>query len=332
MKRKYKMIALSSVVLVLALVLIVYYFCAFYPEFNKMDKREEFNIPGLNESFVPQGLDYVEQDDVFIMCGYMSNGQASRIYVIDAKTNEALKYVTISVNGKAYFGHSGGVASDGNKLWLVGDKQLLTFSYNDLKTAQKGGIIVTTSVTSTGNSCDFVDVYNTYLIVGEFYYKNKYETPLKHHVPVTKKETSHAMAYIYEITKDGASGIKNIPQFALTLPDKSQGIAIQTVNGEEKLVVSTSWAVSDSKLMVYNSPFNAENKRTINVQGENVPVYELNSTNLCKLVKLPAMSEEITCRKERLYVNFESACKRYRLVNRTRIKSVLSISSADLCA
>lgn len=54
-----------------------------YREFNKVSEKE-FKIPGLSDGFVPQGITWVENDGkegMYLVCGYMSDGSASRIYI-----------------------------------------------------------------------------------------------------------------------------------------------------------------------------------------------------------------------------------------------------------
>lgn len=41
----------------------------YYQEFYHMATRE-FKLPALGESFVPQGLDYCEKYDLYLLCGY----------------------------------------------------------------------------------------------------------------------------------------------------------------------------------------------------------------------------------------------------------------------
>lgn len=102
MKRKGKMIVAFSCLGVLVLTLLIYYFGAFYPNFNAHAKNKEFEIPGLAETFVPQGMDYQAEDDVFLVSGYMSDGSASRIYVVDAKTGVLPIYYTVENNNKTH--------------------------------------------------------------------------------------------------------------------------------------------------------------------------------------------------------------------------------------
>ena len=293
MKGKIAMIVSLAIVGVFALALLIYYFGAFYPTFNQRDNRKEFDLPGLEDSFVPQGIDYVDGKDVVLVSGYMSDGRASRIYMIDRLGGQVIKYVTCTVGGEVYAGHAGGIATDGNRVWIAGDKQLLTFSYELLEALGNEETLPAESVFETGNGCDFVDVVNDKLLVGEFYREGKYETPQQHHVAVSKNEKTHAMAYLYEIN-DSLSGIAKIPTMALTLPDHAQGIAVVDAAENQKIVISTSWSIPSSKLLVYDSPFDGEPTRNVIISQKEVPVYELNSLNLVQSIKAPAMSEELT--------------------------------------
>lgn len=324
MKRKISMIISLSLVGVIALALVIYYFGAFYPTFNSFDKQKEFEIPGLEDGFVPQGLDYIERDGVFLVSGYMSDGSPSRIYVVNKATGVVEKQLTCIKNNEDYVGHSGGIASDGNYVWLVGDKRVETLLYSDITSAQTGTKIEIKSSVETGNGCDFVDVYNDKLIVGEFYKKGKYDTLEEHHIKVSDSETTHAVAYAYDIDKTTVSGIGEI-SFALTLPDQAQGISFVGTDDGEKIMISTSWSISSSKLKIYQNPLNKETNKTLFVNGKNLPLYELNSGNQTKTISAPAMTEELTVVDGRIFIMFESACKKYKFVNRTRIKTVLSI-------
>ena len=286
----------------------VYYFCAFYPTFNSLDKREEFLIPGLEDGFVPQGLDYDKDNDVFLMCGYMSDGSPSRLYVID---EEESKFVTLKKDGESYLGHCGGVATDGFKVWISGDKEVQTLDYSEIINSSNGASLEILDTKKTGNGCDFIDVVDGRLWIGEFYRKNKYETPMENRV-----NGSNALLYAYKIDHDNTSGFEEL-EFCLTLPNNAQGI----VNLGEKIVVSTSWSIPSSKIMVYENPLKKE------AAGEvfDVPLYELNDKNLMQSILAPTMTEELTEKAGRVYINFESACKKYKFINRTRIKYVLSI-------
>lgn len=321
MIRKLKMIITLGFVAVILLAVVVYYFGAFYPKFNSFDKKTEFEIPALEENFVPQGLDYVAKDDIILLSGYMSDGAPSRIYLINRTSGEVVKYVTLTKNNVDYVGHAGGVASDGTMVWVVGDKLLETALYSDVVSCQNGGKVEIKESITTGNGCDFVDVDNGKLIVGEFYHEKKYQTPEQHHIKVSENETTHAIAYFYNIDHSNISGINEHPIHALTLPDFAQGVV---VNGN-KIIVSTSWSIKSSNIIVYSNPLGKNTEKTISINDKNVPLYELNSNNCEDTIKAPAMSEEITIIDGRTYILFESACNKYKMVNRTRTKNVISI-------
>ena len=72
--------------------------------YSKAEK--EFYIPGLMDGFVPQGFDYVEEEKVFLMCGYMTSG-ASRIYVIDKDGDHHYYVELLDGIGNKYTGHTG---------------------------------------------------------------------------------------------------------------------------------------------------------------------------------------------------------------------------------
>jgi len=326
MKRKGKMIVLFSVLGVFVLTLLFYYFGAFYPKFNAHAKNKEFNIPGLNETFVPQGMDYYAEDDIFLVSGYMSDGSPSRIYVVDAKTGTAQKYITLKVNDTDYVGHAGGVATDGEKVWVVGDKKLNTFLYADMITAQNNESVSISTEVETGNGCDFVYIYNNQLIVGEFYREGAYDTPASHHIAVSEEEKTHALGYIYDINHTNDSGVNPEIKAVISFPNQAQGMVItKNKEGKEVVVISTSYSIPSSKIMVYDNPLVGETIKKVTLNGKEIPLYELNSNNLIETFKAPSMSEEMAVKDGRVFVLFESACKKYKLVNRTRTKHVYSI-------
>ena len=326
MKRKGKMIVAFSCLGVLVLTLLIYYFGAFYPKFNAHAKIKEFEIPGLNETFVPQGMDYYAEDDIFLVSGYMSDGSASRIYVVDAKTGTAQKYITLKSGENDYVGHAGGVATDGEKVWVVGDKKLNTFLYSDLKDASNLASVSIKSEVETGTGCDFVYIYNNQLIVGEFFREGAYDTPETHHIPVSEKEKTYALGYIYDIDHARESGVSAELKAVISFPNQAQGMVItKNSEGKEVVVISTSYSIPSSKIMVYENPLAGATTKKVTLNGKDVPLYELTSNNLIESIKAPSMSEEMAVKDGRVFILFESACKKYRLVNRTRTRNVYSI-------
>ena len=80
---------LGTVIGVVAVILILFsvgekiVFASFYA-----NATQEMKTPGVSDGFVQQGLDYIEDKDVYLTCGYMKNSsKASRIYIFDKKGN-----------------------------------------------------------------------------------------------------------------------------------------------------------------------------------------------------------------------------------------------------
>ena len=70
--------------------------------------------PGLGDGFVCQGVCAYEEGEKFFVSGYMNDGSASRIYVTDK--NDDSYYVTLSLDGKKFDAHAGGIAVHADKV------------------------------------------------------------------------------------------------------------------------------------------------------------------------------------------------------------------------
>ena len=156
MKKALKIVGIVLVSLVILAMLVVLGFKAYdgikYHSFYKV-ANPEFYIPGLDENFVPQGFDYIEEEKVFVACGYMSDGEASRVYIID-KYGDYYYTDLREKSGADYTGHTGGVAYHQNNLYITGDDGVDVFSLSDvldktIKYSYCKGEINTYGLTST---------------------------------------------------------------------------------------------------------------------------------------------------------------------------------------
>ena len=73
---------------------------------------DAFDIPGLDEGFVPQGICYIEALDSFAVSGYVK-GENSRLYLVEKGTGEVKKLIF-----RDFSKHAGGVACDGDDVWV----------------------------------------------------------------------------------------------------------------------------------------------------------------------------------------------------------------------
>lgn len=322
MRKKVKvMIGLISTFIILLGAVLVYYFGAIYPSFNKISKKE-FEIPGLSEGFVPQGLDYIEESDVFLVSGYMKDGSPSRVYVVDYKTGTAQKYVTMkNIDGSDYVGHAGGITHYNNSFWLVGDKKLNYGNLNSILSATDKTSVGFVGGKETGNGCDFVSEYDGKLIVGEFYRKKGYEVNASHCVNLSDGSINYALSYIYEINESKSCGVGAMVG-AISMPNEIQGMSVSK-GGE--IVLSASFSIPSSRILVYHNVLEKDTSLKIGLKGKEIPLYVLSEEELINEIKAPTMSEEIVLVNGRVFVLFESACQKYKMINRTRLKNVYSL-------
>ena len=322
-KRNIAILSVIIVLVTLASILLIYYFGASYPKFSRTMEKE-VDIPGLSEGFVPQGMAYVDSQDAYLISGYMKDtSKPSRIYYVDAITNEN-HYVTISGASREEleYGHLGGVASSGDIVFVSSEETVMRFSIDNIKNADNNTSVDVEGEFNPYNRASFCYADGNKLYVGEFYRKGNYETDASHVVNTADGE-NRAIVNEYTIDESSPSGVvSTTPNLVISLPNQVQGFC-KTIDG--KIVLSTSYSIFDSKILVYKDNTNNKTDRKIEINGSSVPLYILDSTNYIDTIKAPSMSEGLDYVDGRVHILFESACSKYAMVNRTRTKSVLSI-------
>lgn len=302
---------------------LVYYYSETYSSFFNTAKTE-FEIPGLEEGFVPQGMEYEKVNDIFLVSGYMANGSASRLYIIDNE-NE-VKYVTFTFENKPYKEHAGGVTSDGYGLWIVGDSTVNYLHLSELLNAQNGDELSIMSSFSAPNGADFVTIYDGKLIVGEFHREGNYNRDSSHEIITSSGKVNKAVSFAYEIDNNGDCGLRTLnPIFAISTTSLVQGMSIT----EDKIILSTSYSLPSSQILVYDNILN-ETATKMNYTGleEEIDTYILDTPTSSKT--LPPMSEEITVKDNSLYILFENACSKYKMWTRLNLTNVYSYNLENL--
>lgn len=87
-KKALKIVIIIVAVICLFLLGIRAYFRLPVAEYYR-NSEKSFLIPGISDGAVLQGLEYA--NGKFLVCGYMSDGSASKIYVVDGKNNSTEK-------------------------------------------------------------------------------------------------------------------------------------------------------------------------------------------------------------------------------------------------
>lgn len=324
-KKKRNLIIILSVLFgVFALVVgfeLFWHYGKTYPEFSA-HARQEFLLPDLKEGFTPQGI--ASKDDKFLICGYMKSGP-SRIYVVDGENYE---YFTLRVDGEAYAGHCGGITTYNNFGYVVGDKQIVVFDIDAAIALDNAMSLDAIAILDCPNGADFVNAQNGVLLIGEFYHKDKYPTKQSHHIN-SADGINPALTYAYNLDDSLSVGFDiDAPIYAISTTEKIQGACF---DDSGRIILSQSWALADSHLYVYK-PLSELSSTSMTIDDQVVEVYVLDSSNLIKDIVAPCMSEEVTLYGGRIFIMFENASSKYRIVTRTRYKNCYSISINDFVA
>ena len=291
--------------------------------------EQAFVIPGLRDNMVPQGLDYIESKDMYLIGGYQNNHTPSRIYRVERSSGKDLGYVSLADSeGNGVTPHAGGLAVHGDYVFVAGDADacLYIYSLDAVLNADSGDQV---NMVDTFPAKFFKEELNVAfvcfsdegLIIGEFYREPNYLTPESHTVICPTGEENHAIAVCYHFSDDDSSvcGISTKPSEAYSLPGLVQGMAVY----EGKMWISQSYATAKSTICCYDvfgtepvsqfSDPNPDNAKEAAV----LPVYALDSDTLVSSFEAPPMAEEIIIIDGKMYIMCESASNKYIFGNLT---------------
>lgn len=306
-----------AVVIALGAFLIVWFCGKNYKDFYA-SATEQFEVPALDEGLAPQGMHYDSTNNVFLVSGYMKDGSASRIYKV---TDSSTSYFTLSIDEEDYVGHCGGVATHGDLGYIVGEHKVYVFSLTEAMDAENGEAVVCETVLDAPNGADFITVNENQLYIGEFYHETKYPTKEEHHI-TSADGVNPALTFAYDLNGSTQYGFDiTSPSFVISTTEKIQGMAI---TDDGYVVLSQSWSLSDSHLLIYKALADITTSK-YNYNGSEIDAYVLDSSNLKTDLVLPSMSEELTMSNGKVYVCFENACQKYKLVTRHKNTKAYSI-------
>ncbi len=320
--KKITLISVSSFLIAIMCFILIWYFGDNYTGFYNI-ANAEFEIAGLDEGFIPQGLDYEETTDTYLSCGYMNDGSASRIYVVDGESLETTKYFTLQDSDeKDYVGHAGGIATDGENVWICGDGVVYRFSFNDILTVENAHKITIIDSFESQNGADFLTVDGNYLWVGEFHNDGKYKRPESHQFETSDGKINNALSFCYEIDSAKDFGIESAtPIKALSTGSLVQGMVITN----DKIILSTSYSLANSNLTSYENILKGTHTSTFEINETTINVYVLDAEDIVAEYELPCMSEEIVEANGKIYISFENACAKYKIVTREQLNKIYSV-------
>ena len=264
--------------------------------------QSEFLIPGLNENWVPQGFDYLEDEKMYLFCGYMSDETPSRVYVRNENGDE-FHVKLYHGDGQPYLKHAGGICRNGEFVYIAGDDGVDVFSLKDIldgQEAKKLGKIV------LGHDMAYCSFYNGYLLAGNFYHPETYETPTHHRITTPAGNANTSLITVFKADPEAQFGIDPTPVAAVSAPEKVQGICFTS---DTQIVLSTSYSLGSSHL--YYHTIDTDRRGEVTACGTTVPLSYLDDATLVDTVTFPPMSEELVYRDGRVYILCESACNKY---------------------
>lgn len=263
---------------------------AIYSEYYSL-KTDVCVNPGLNDGFVCQGIGADEVSGRILVSGYMKDDSASRIYITDYQGNS--RYVSLMTNGEAFTGHAGGVAVNGDTVYIASDNRLFLVSAAELMSARSGDAVEIGEGIPVNNEASFVFADEDYVYVGEFHDGGAYVTDHPY-------ETPEGMQYA--IMSRYAHDDLTAPEKVYSIRNRVQGMCM-TEDG--RIVLSTSYGVSDSVFCVYNESDAVDSGMTL----DGAPVFCL--TGCLREVNGPAMAEGLDFTDGKVITLFESASDKY---------------------
>ena len=271
-----------------------------------------FEVPGLEDDFIPQGICYVEELGMFAISGYMpddenGNERYSRIYVVNPDTNESKMFII-----NKFTGHAGGIASNGKDIWVssggstTSNGKIYHFT-TDMFMGESGSTVKYDGYFSVPVKGSVLYCDGNKLWVSEFYNNDKDSNKVnkEHH-----KGSNHAWSCGYNLPLDVDYSAKETkaPDVILSIPDKVQGMAI---NDDGNVIFSTSYGRrNDSKLYVFE-PYTEWDKEIVSVFSTDVPLYIAKKKNRITRFKMPTLMEGLDYNNGKLYVIFESGANEY---------------------
>lgn len=301
-------------------------------EFNK-HSEEGFVIPGLYEGFIPQGIFYDEESDIFLISGYYKEkAQPSRVIVVDGEGNFVKSVGCISRKGNKAYGHFGGIAVYKDNVYVATTGVTHVLSLSEIMAAEDDGYVLILEELYTDTTCSYVNVCDGVLYIGEFTDKTADDIKGATNIYTSKwGEKFYSRCNAFVLDENGVYGIKadrideegNLtPDFAVTTPFKVQGMT--RLPDGSFVFTASSTAITNSRVYKYKDVTKGEPDEIIEVNGVDVPLYYCDMFNKTGSYRVPTYLEEITLYKDgTVYIITESAAAPYINQSKNPIDNVL---------
>ena len=243
---------------------------------------KSYTIPGIRStnvngfestSMCPQGLAFAK--DYLLISAYDSYGEEqSVIYVLDKEFKDLLTVIVLPNQT-----HAGGIAFDGENIWVTNGKKVCTIDFNEVDNAAQEYAMFHnvnfSAVYKLGKKASFLTWHKDQLWAGSFEnYKNGTLRSYK-----VEKNTSE---------EEGVAPLILTEQANVSIPPAVQGITFTGKN----MILSRAYGYTNELNIYKPSGTGTKNMQTGKIK---------------KTVQMPALNEEIAVLGKYIYVNFESA-------------------------
>ncbi len=311
------------------------------PSLAVFDKYSEegFVIPGLYEGFIPQGIFYVEEEEIFLISGYYKDkALPSRIILVDKEGNFIKSVGGITKKGNYTYGHFGGVAVFGDYVYIATTGVTHVFLLSEILVAEDEDYCLVHKALYTDTTCSFVNVCNGVMYIGEFVEDSAEEKKEATNVYTHMGQTFYARCNAFILDENAPWGIREdmidsegnlTPDFAFGIPLKAQGFAV--LGNGRVVVTSSATPITNSNVYIYDDVTADEPEMLITVNGKEVPLYLLMICDRVSFVKAPTYLEEVTLFEDgSVYLMTESAAAPYIGKSKNPIDNVIKFDINEI--
>lgn len=292
-----------------------------YSAFNAISEAK-FIVPGLR-NFVPQGMDFWEEENLLLISAYpisTSTSPTSMIFAIDIETGLLFgKYCIKNANNTNHTSHVGGLAVTTKNLFISTGSQLLRIPLSQFYTAGTSGVLKIVETINVPVKASFCNYSGGKLWVGDFYLtgNSSYSTPDWRHMTSNDGANYGAWAVGYNLADtESEFTIENwnsstmqyaTPDVIYSIRDSVQGFAVVNDN----IVLSKSYG-RNAKSSLYVYKINTEAHTTVKLNNKDIPLWFLDTYNDVKTYVTLPMSEALAECNGKLLVLYESGSEKYR--------------------
>ncbi len=287
------------------------FFGLFSLKFRYPDCSRLYEIPELENDYVPQGFCYIDSHNMFAVSYYSTKDGNSILVLVNAENGERIKTVKLCYeDGSPCLAHVGGVADIGDSLLISSGKSVRRLKIDDALSAADYDYVYFCGKFATNMQASYVCSYKNCLFVGQFYsftLNGSYDTPEEQRIYTPDGKRNYAMCEKYDMTdmdKMFADGSAE-PLMVISMPNSVQGIAF---DGETFVTSSSATFANASKIRYYRLNVSGD---VFSMNGTDVPLYYLTQKSAEKTVKVPPMSEGIDFYNGVVAGIFESGAKKF---------------------